>query len=826
MTPRFALLQFGRSVDRRIGGGSSLAPLRLSAPFLALLVVLESVVAVPSSAQTIRGELVHQTSGQPIRGGFVILLSDSSVERGLALTDSRGRFELQAPSAGRYRLKSAVIGIRSTISPPIQLATGEVLDYRFEVAGVVVVLPAVVIEEERTCRAYPRTGLAAATLWEEARKALNAVVWTEQAGLLRHRIVRYERELDPLTLELVGKQRSWSQTGLYRASSFGSPPAEKLAADGYIQDAGSSEWIYYGPDAGALLSEVFAGLHCFGVRPSDRAAPDLIGLEFEPIPGRKIPDVRGVLWVDSKTAELRHLEFRYTNPPWKVRSDRIGGRIEFEHLSTGQWIVRRWWLRMPVVGIRPQPLNPIGPRQPDRYLAAIREAGGWVSEINTMDGRPVGRAGAATLEGTVIDSATGAPLAGASVKLLGTIHEVRSDDSGRFRFDDLPEGTYGITYVHEILDGLGFVPPPGEVRVARDQVTTVQLWVPDQKALWPLLCPGTDPGAGVGIVSGFVRDARSREPIAEAHVVMFGAGTPGRQAEVGAVTDWAGYYLACDVPAADTITAEVSHVDWSGAATPIALSPGEILHQDFELVPVLQSASTRTLPLSGGLGFGANVGVVSVGDASGALQHGTGFEGFLRFSTPGGWQLGGGLRTSRHGISNARQDYGLIEAFVEPRFVLQTVSAKVAPFIGGRVGRVWENVAESGADFRATGYTFAASGGFVFRLDQRIVVEAGASLGGISFGDYSFIGDTRWFDCVEEHRALESVLPSTVVACSPPAGTSAPQLIPGQGISGVGQLERVYHPNSGRSGNQRSVWLGVLFSLHRLEKRSPTAVLP
>jgi hypothetical protein len=49
-----------------------------------------------------------------------------------------------------------------------------------------VFLPAIIVEDMRTCKAPSDAGLAA-SLWEEARKALGAVAWTEGKALSAER---------------------------------------------------------------------------------------------------------------------------------------------------------------------------------------------------------------------------------------------------------------------------------------------------------------------------------------------------------------------------------------------------------------------------------------------------------------------------------------------------------------------------------------------------------------------------------------------------------------------------------------------------------------
>src|SRR3712207_8591443 len=67
--------------------------------------------------------------------------------------------------------------------------------------------------------------------------------------------------------------------------------------------------------------------HCFRLE-RDPARPHVAGLAFEPVKGRKQPDVRGVLWVDRDTRELLSLDYTYTSYP-----DRKSTRLNSSHAN-------------------------------------------------------------------------------------------------------------------------------------------------------------------------------------------------------------------------------------------------------------------------------------------------------------------------------------------------------------------------------------------------------------------------------------------------------------------------------------------------------------
>jgi Carboxypeptidase regulatory-like domain len=310
-------------------------------------------LAAPAAAQAVIGELVERTTGAPVGGAVVVLLDAEGTQRASALTGPTGVFALRAPAPGTYRLRAERVGYASTLSPPLELAAGQTVRHRLVSAEAAVQLDALAATgTRRGCRVRPGAGEATAALWEEARKALNAAAHVEEAGRLRYDVEIHQRELDPVSLAVLKDERRRG-TSVER-SAFVSQPAEVLAREGYVRvvnqgtkDEGTD---FYAPDAHVLLSDAFLDGHCFRMEERAAPSPELVGLAFEPVRRTRNADVAGVLWLDRRTSELKALEFRYTSLPVHVDPERLGGRVEFDRLETGEWFVRRWWIRMPVLG--------------------------------------------------------------------------------------------------------------------------------------------------------------------------------------------------------------------------------------------------------------------------------------------------------------------------------------------------------------------------------------------------------------------------------------------------------------------------------------------
>lgn len=333
------------------------------------------------SAQTVRGRLVSATSGDPIAGGLILLADTSGLELGRTATAADGGFALRAPAGGTYLLRALRIGYHSWTSPRFTLASTETREYRIAMPEIAVQLEAVLVEAESHCRIRPERGAATAVLWEEAKKVLSVTELTLRQRLFQFRTERFDRLLSP-NLQVTSEGRAVS-VGV-SDWPVRSLPAESLARVGYVEDDGHDTLTYYAPDITVLFSDAFLNRHCFwtrGLPVPDSARVALVGLAFEPVRGTTLPDIEGVLWLNRQTAELRSLEYSYTNLSSWVPPKRAGGRLEFERLPTGAWIVRKWWIRAPVAGVA----------VPNRtyFLYGFKDHGGEVVEVLTADGRPL-----------------------------------------------------------------------------------------------------------------------------------------------------------------------------------------------------------------------------------------------------------------------------------------------------------------------------------------------------------------------------------------------------------------------------------------------------
>ena len=151
--------------------------------------------AAPARAQTVHGTLVD-TAGRPVEQVLVALVGPGGRQAGGALTSATGEFRIRAPGPGRYSLRAERVGYATVSTPAFELKDGETREERVVASGRAVALQGVVVTpRNRRCAVRPGAGLATATLWEEARKALAAAEFSSRAGLFWYDVVRWERDM-------------------------------------------------------------------------------------------------------------------------------------------------------------------------------------------------------------------------------------------------------------------------------------------------------------------------------------------------------------------------------------------------------------------------------------------------------------------------------------------------------------------------------------------------------------------------------------------------------------------------------------------------------
>lgn len=347
--------------------------------FLLLLLLVLPTRAL--HAQAIRGRLLVADSDVPVLGALVVLQDGAGTRVAQTVSGAEGRFFLRAPSAGSYLLRVLRIGY-APYGLEVRLTAGESIEHNLSLGGTPIALPEISVAGTSQCGARSHGDTLSSALWTQAGTALAITAQT-----VRSRSYRFETILESRNIDRKGNATAVTQLSDFNVSSWPvrSPPAAELLSTGFISDIDDTIYgpTWYGPDAEFLLSEPFFSGHCFWtVPPGPREPPEWVGLAYEPAVHDTRADIKGTLWLDRQSAELRRLDFQYTRVPRWARGQEGGGALTFAPLPGGGWIVQRWLMNVPL----PQAAGSGG-----MQVWGAREWGGHVRAVLDKDNKELHR---------------------------------------------------------------------------------------------------------------------------------------------------------------------------------------------------------------------------------------------------------------------------------------------------------------------------------------------------------------------------------------------------------------------------------------------------
>jgi hypothetical protein len=505
------------------------------------LVLAMTLAVAPLQAQVVRGRVTEVNTVMPVPGALVSLLHETDEAAIVSVLTSRaGDYAVRALSPGRYRLAVKRIGVRRFVSAAFDLAAGETRVLDVPIDAVALTLPEVTVSG--LCVTRRRELARIASLWEEARTALEATEISMRDRLIDARIARYAVELDPSSLRVLFDWRSDAQVLV--AQPFTSLSGDSLSTVGYWRQLPGDSVEYLAPDASALASNAFLRDHCFSLAGTMRNRPDLTGINFVPARDRRLPDINGTIWLDARRFELRLVEFRYTRLPVIPDGNKVGGEVHFARLGSGAWIVDRWFIRMPQVIVPPD----------DWPRRQLREEGGAVIAEGVE-----ATAQRASLSGVFRDS-TGRPAAGALIRVIGTHRQSVTGPDGTFRFDSLPPGGMSVVAHADGYDALAILAASRRVELRAGRTQRVDFRAPNAASLRREACPAS-PTVGFGPrrpVRGVLRllmvDSATVAPLPGIRFIVSwpasaeSAGADSSERYRLALTDSRGAATFCDLP--------------------------------------------------------------------------------------------------------------------------------------------------------------------------------------------------------------------------------------------------------------------------------------
>ena len=558
--------------------------------------VLALAVARDAAAQVVTGRIRLKSDGSPVAGAIVALVDSTGRAVVARLANDSGAFILTAPFAGTYTLRVERVGFRVTTSPRFLVTQDAPTEVPMTVTGEAVGLRAVTVNADRRCLVRPQEGLATAQLWNEARKALDATQLTQLAQAASRtgrdsrrfsvRMRSFKRDLEAATLAPRHNQEVEREGET--VTPFVSLDPERLARDGYMSGDVESGGTFYAPDATVLLSDRFLDTHCFRLQAPERGRrDDLIGLAFEPLKidrATRRVDVHGVLWLDRTSAELRYMEFGFSNLPFDANANEAGGRLEFRPLPDGRWIVWRWYIRMPRLERYRNNLNgQLGEWQV--RVTSVQEEGAELLEV-----RPAGSVmhTVATLYGVVIDSVHRRPLSNARVFLSGTSFAATTDSAGGYALEALPPGIYLVSVTSPVIDSLLIEAPAREIALNAGDRKQLDMGVPSFRTLSTKLCGAPAPDS-TSILLGLVRREDGEKALgSQVHAEWSEFTTPApdqlRIAQTGFETmSVAGRYALCAIPRDKRLTLQAKSAKARTSVAQPATHAGEVRRVDLIL---------------------------------------------------------------------------------------------------------------------------------------------------------------------------------------------------------------------------------------------------
>jgi hypothetical protein len=533
-------------------------------------------------AQGLRVRLIDEEAHQPLAGALVSALNAAGASGPAVLSSADGIATVRVPDSAPHRLLIRRIGFAPVTTEPVAapVQPAQVVDVVVVVQRIT--LSTVRVTANQSCSdqtVSPSLGAQAA--WTAVRTALEASTLTRDQRLVTTAALSFRRQLG-----IDGKVQFVDTTLRGRSGErpFFAPAPAVLERDGYYRKHDDGTEDYSAPDEPVLLSEGFARLHCVSVASKVRhdSTGTEIALAFVPRDRSGRPDIRGVIWVDSATSELRRIDFEYVRISFPAPADSIGGSVQFTHLASGAWIVSSWVLRMPRWRV-------VSRRSAAVVLDRYEEIGGSASVVRelTTPGANVPR----SIVGSVFDSVAQRPLSGARVHLADLGREVVADSMGAFRFDSVGVGVHTVWADHSTLDTLGIYSLGARVDVTPQAVTDVALAVPSFATLWQRAC-GADlaPREGDGFVFGrltYGNSARAQSGATiEASWRPRGADGAGRSEPAvrrTASPDSSGSYAICGIPGQQTVTLSASAADTMTIPVSFRIEPAGIARRDFTL---------------------------------------------------------------------------------------------------------------------------------------------------------------------------------------------------------------------------------------------------
>ena len=303
--------------------------------------------ALSGQGAAVHGRLLEVTNARSISGAAIYLISASGDAAGADLSNEQGRFRLDVPVPGPYRLRVERIGYETELTDEFDVPPGGLAGLEIKLRVRPIELDPLEVRAQRVCQIAAESANRLLSVWYEARKALAATLLSAGRSGMTYVVELYEREMDR-NLHIRSDRTDTLSVGSGRAFQF--IREEELEDVGWGRVEKGVITRFYGPSPEAVLSPWFESSHCFTLVKNHEEHADELGLAFATIDDVVPVGMEGVFWIDPVGWHLRSIDFRYEAASMPRNAKHQGGTITLDINPNGSWYVKSWLIRRPILG--------------------------------------------------------------------------------------------------------------------------------------------------------------------------------------------------------------------------------------------------------------------------------------------------------------------------------------------------------------------------------------------------------------------------------------------------------------------------------------------
>lgn len=218
----------------------------------------------------------------------------------------------------------------------------------------------------------------------------------------------------------------------------------------------------------------------------------------------------------------------------------------------------------------------------------MRSHAGFVASLLFLPALSLGAQ--ASVAGTVTDSLTKRPLAGALVQIAADsgsfVRTATADSIGAFRIDSVRPGRYIIGFFDPALDSIGIDLLPRRIAVRPGETEHVDLAIPAAPTLVSHLCHPA-PNDSTGLLVGHIRDADSHMPRTGSvtvqwwEIIIGQGGVHRSRQQIPVKSDALGWYALCGLPSDGELTTSATAGDEESGLVLVHVPSRGLLIRDF-----------------------------------------------------------------------------------------------------------------------------------------------------------------------------------------------------------------------------------------------------